>query len=66
MTFKKKLASLEENYFGLKISVVRYPFLLQVDIPKGAYNGQKLTKPVNTKIAARTSNTIPQVPEIIS
>jgi hypothetical protein len=36
-----------------------------VDIPKGAYKGQKLTRLVRTKTAASTSNTIPRVPVMI-
>lgn len=36
-----------------------------MEIPKGKYNGQKLTKLVSTKIVANTNNTIANVPEII-
>ncbi len=35
-----------------------------VEIPKGRYNGQKLTKLVSTKMAARASKTNPKMPEI--
>jgi hypothetical protein len=37
--------------------------VLQVLMPKGAYNGQNETKEVNTKIPASASNTMPKVPE---
>jgi len=39
-------------------------FGLQLLRPKGKYNGQKLTKLVKTKTAARTSKIIPKVPVI--
>jgi len=36
--------------------------VLQLLIPNGAYNGQKLTLLVNKKIAAIAKNTYPKVP----
>ena len=40
-------------------------FIVQVLIPKGAYNGQKLIKLVKRNTPARTNNTIPKVPVIV-
>lgn len=40
-------------------------FILQVEIPKGRYNGQKLIKLVARKTPPKTSNIIPKVPEIV-
>ena len=50
------------------LMLVCYCFLsgctLQVEMPKGAYSGQKFTKLVNRKIPAAASSTIPKVPLI--
>jgi hypothetical protein len=43
-----------------------YFWVVQVEIPKGAYSGQKLTKLVSVKTMASTSNTIPIVPLTVS
>jgi hypothetical protein len=43
---------------------VFYFFALQVFIPKGAYNGQKLIKLVSKKTTARIIKTRPKVPEM--
>jgi len=43
-----------------------YFLALQVDMPKGAYNGQKLTTLVSKNIPDNTINTTPSVPEITS
>ena len=47
------------------IFIVYAAFLGHELIPKGAYNGQKLTKLVKTKTPATTSKTIPRVPVIV-
>lgn len=39
-------------------------FFLQVLIPKGAYNGQKLIKLVKTKTPPKINSTKPKVPSI--
>jgi hypothetical protein len=45
-----------QNYFS---------FFEQVFIPRGTYNGQKLTKLVRTNTIAKPRSTIPNVPEIM-
>lgn len=42
-----------------------YSLVLQVFIPKGKYNGQKLIKEVSKNTAPNTSNTIPVVPDTV-
>ncbi len=42
-----------------------YALVLQVFIPKGKYNGQKLTTEVTKNTAPKTSNTIPAVPDTV-
>lgn len=51
-----------ENYLQLYASLF---FTGQVLSPTNVYNGQKLTRLVNTNITASTSNTIPSVPVIM-
>lgn len=41
-----------------------YFWILHVEIPKGAYSGQKLTTLVSRKIPAKTTKIIPNVPVI--
>ncbi len=45
-------------------SRIIYSFFLPVFNPNGKYKGQKLIRLVSTNTPARTSNTIPRVPEI--
>jgi hypothetical protein len=45
---------------------MRYFLVEQVLIPKGAYNGQKLTKLVRIKMTDNVISTIPHVPLTVS
>lgn len=42
-----------------------FSLIEQVLIPNGKYKGQKLTKLVSKKTAAKTTSTIPNIPETI-
>ena len=51
--------------YNLKIRAAYFVLVEQVDTPNGAYIGQKLTKLVSKNTPAKTSSTIPKVPEMI-
>ena len=56
---------LQDNYKSIWSNNSVIYLFLQVEIPKGKYSGQKLTKLVNTNTTARVNNIIPKVPEIV-